>query len=52
MTQSFRVDLEKDTVHCFGCGVEGDAIDFVMKMDGVSRPEAIAKLAKIVQEDV
>ena len=50
-TPSFRVDLEKDTFHCFGCGAEGDAIDFVMKMDGVSWQEAIAKLAKIAQED-
>ena len=50
-TPSFRVDLETDTFHCFGCGAEGNAIDFVMKMDGVSRQEAIAKLAKIAQED-
>ena len=48
-TPSFRVDLGKDTFHCFGCGAEGDAIDFAMKMDGVSRQEAIAKLAKIAK---
>ncbi len=50
-TPSFRVDLEKDTFHCFGCGARGDAIDFVMKMDGVSRQDAVAILAKIARED-
>lgn len=34
-----------DHFHCFGCGVHGDAISFVMQSDGSSFPEAVEKLA-------
>lgn len=30
--------------HCFGCGAGGDTVDFVMKIDGISFKEAIAKI--------
>ncbi|MCI5996124.1 MAG: CHC2 zinc finger domain-containing protein [Blautia sp.] len=30
--------------HCFGCGANGDIFDFVMKMDGLSFPEAFQLL--------
>lgn len=40
-TPSFKVDTKKQTFHCFGCGAHGDAIDFVMKYDGVSFREAV-----------
>ncbi len=34
-----------DHFHCFGCGVHGDAISFVMQSEGASFPEAVERLA-------
>lgn len=31
--------------HCFGCGADGDAIDFVAKLYGLSLKEAAVKIA-------
>lgn len=45
-TPSFTVDPVKKFYHCFGCGVGGDAIKFVMEMESLSYPEAISELAK------
>lgn len=42
---SFHVDERKGFYHCFGCHESGSAIDFVMKIDGLSFPEAIEMLA-------
>jgi DNA primase len=44
-TPSFSVNAEKGFYHCFGCGVHGDSITFVMETEGLSFPEAIEKLA-------
>ena len=35
-TPSFRVYQRDGHFHCFGCGAHGDAITFVMRMQGVS----------------
>lgn len=32
--------------HCFGCGVSGNAISYVMQMRGLSFPEAVEELAE------
>lgn len=45
-TPSFVVNPEKQIFHCFGCSIGGNAISFVMKMEGLTYPEAIRKLAK------
>ncbi|MDO8735058.1 MAG: DNA primase [Elusimicrobiota bacterium] len=45
-TPSFTVNPEKQIFHCFGCNIGGNAISFVMKMEGLTYPEAIRKLAK------
>jgi len=37
-TSSFYVVPDKKMFHCFGCGVSGDAIKFVMQMEGRSFP--------------
>ena len=38
---SFTVTESKEFFHCFGCGESGDAIDFVMKYDGLDFREAV-----------
>jgi DNA primase len=47
-TPSFNVNTAKGIYHCFGCGVGGDAISFVMRMEGLSFPEAVKFLARRV----
>jgi hypothetical protein len=43
-TPSFYVIEGKAFFHCFGCGVHGDAIGFVMRADNVSYVEAVKML--------
>ncbi|MBN3859855.1 DNA primase [Neisseriaceae bacterium PsAf] len=47
-TPSFHVSREKQFYHCFGCGVHGDAISFMMDYVGLDFPESIEKLASLV----
>ena len=42
---SFHVTPSKGYFHCFGCGVGGDAIAFLMKMDHLSFSESVERLA-------
>ncbi|NAX39732.1 DNA primase, partial [Vibrio sp. V26_P1S5P106] len=44
-TPSFSVSQEKQFYHCFGCGVHGNAIDFLMEYERLEFPEAIEELA-------
>src|SRR4051794_27208532 len=43
---SFHVNPERGFFHCFGCKESGGAVDFVMKTEGQSFPEAIRMLAE------
>nr|WP_319394495.1 DNA primase [uncultured Desulfobacter sp.] len=45
-TPSFSVNPDKQIFHCFGCGVGGNALSFVMKYHGISFPEAAKMLAR------
>ncbi len=45
-TPSFNVNGPKQMFHCFGCHVGGDVFGFVMRIDGLSFPEALRKLAE------
>jgi len=45
-TPSFSVDQTRQFYHCFGCHVGGDAIKFVMEVDGLTFPEALKLLAE------
>ncbi|MFB0945578.1 MAG: DNA primase, partial [Spirosomataceae bacterium] len=45
-TPSFYVSASKQIYKCFGCGKGGDAVRFVMELDGLSYPEALRALAK------
>jgi DNA primase len=47
-TPSFNVNPARGIFHCFGCGAGGNAITFVMKMEGLTFPEAVKHLAKKV----
>jgi len=46
-TPSFVVSPTKQIYHCFGCGIGGDAIKFVMETEHINYPEAIEKLASM-----
>jgi DNA primase len=45
-TPSFNVNPAREIFHCFGCGAGGNSFSFVMKMEGVSFPEAVRLLAR------
>src|SRR5436190_16057527 len=47
-TPSFSVSPTKQFYHCFGCGVHGNAIGFLMEYSGQSYPDAIRSLAETV----
>ncbi len=44
-TPSFIVSPEKQIFHCFGCHEGGDLFSFLMKLESLTFPEAIEKLA-------
>jgi len=43
---SFSVSPDKQIFHCFGCGVGGDVITFICKMENVNYRESIEILAE------
>lgn len=43
-TPSFKVDRERQTGHCFGCGFHGDIIAFVQEYKGLSFKDALRYL--------
>ena len=51
-TPSFSVSQEKQFYHCFGCGVHGNAIDFLMEYERLEFVEAIEELASFLGLDV
>ena len=44
---SFYVNDDKQFYHCFGCGAHGSVIDFVMRHDNQSFPEAVESIASL-----
>ncbi len=46
-TPSFVVSPAKQIYHCFGCGVGGDSIKFLMEYEKLSYPETLEKLASM-----
>lgn len=45
-TPSFTVSPEKGIFHCFGCGVGGNIFTFIMRIERLTFPEAVALLAE------
>ena len=50
-TPSFYVYPEQGTFHCFGCGVHGDAIDYLQRRDNLNFAEALRRLAAVAGID-
>jgi len=47
-TPSFSVHATRQFYHCFGCGVSGDVLSFVQKIESVTFPEAVRLVAQKV----
>ena len=45
-TPSFSVSPDKQIYHCFGCGKGGGVINFIMEIENLSFPDAVAFLAR------
>lgn len=45
-TPSFTVFQDTKNFYCFGCGVGGDVISFMMRVENMTYPEALEALAK------
>ena len=45
-TASFSVAPDKGIYYCFGCHKGGNAVNFMMELEGLSYPDAVRALAK------
>ncbi len=45
-TPSFSVNPERGFFHCFGCGAGGSVFNFIMRVEGLTFPEAVRSLAR------
>ena len=41
---SFTVYADSQRFYCFGCGIGGDVLDFIQRIEGLSLPKAIRRL--------
>ena len=46
-TPSFHVNPARQSFHCFGCGVGGDAVKFLMMYENLDYPTALRRLADL-----
>lgn len=51
-TPSFHVNAQKNYYHCFGCGVNGNSINFLRDHDNLTFNEAVEELAKFAGVEV
>ncbi len=51
-TPSFIVNRDTQRWMCFGCGAKGDIFDFLMKVEGLTFPEAAEQLAAKAGVDI
>ena len=45
---SFSVSPEKGLFHCFGCGAGGDSLTFLMRLKGLTFPEALEEATRLL----
>ena len=45
-TPSFSVHATRQFFHCFGCGASGDVFAFVQRIENISFPEAVRRVAE------
>lgn len=45
-TPSFSVNAERGFFHCFGCNTGGSVFNFIMRVEGLTFPEAVRSLAR------
>lgn len=45
-TPSFNVNPAREIFHCFGCGAGGNVFSFIMKIEGLSFPDAVKLMAR------
>ncbi len=45
-TPSFSVNPQREIFHCFGCGAGGNVFTFLMRIEGITFPEAVLRLAQ------
>ncbi len=55
-TPSFSVNPARQSFHCFGCGVGGDAVKFLMMFENLDYPTALRRIAdmngiQIIEEE-
>ena len=48
---SFSVSPDKQIFHCFGCGVGGNVIHFISKIEGINFVETLQQLADRVRNN-
>ncbi|MEN0049186.1 MAG: DNA primase [Bacteroidota bacterium] len=51
-TPSFSINPAKNIYKCFGCGVGGDAVSFLMENNGMTYPEALQAAAQVAKIEV
>ncbi len=51
-TPSFTVDIERGLYYCFGCQEGGSVYNFLMKIEGLSFPQAVKRLGDEVGVEV
>jgi len=51
-TPSFNVNSTRQIFHCFGCGVGGNVFNFLMRVEGLSFPDAVRRLGEQVGVEV
>src|SRR6056297_1238622 len=47
---SMKIYPETGTFHCFGCGANGDVIEFIQRKEKITKHQALLKAAELAGE--
>ena len=50
-TPSFKVNPDRGRFHCFGCGADGDVLDFIMQVERLDLKGAVGRLRELAGTD-